>query len=688
MTHQLFQLPKQTQIDSSVRVVPGAKAYFFETLTTTPQDTYTTAARNVAHPHPVEADANGVFPAIYLDPTLQYKLTLNTAADVLIYTVDPVNDQILSGTIIGEALWPMTAEEVSAGITIRSYAYPPHNLLRYATGDASTDDTAAIQAVINMISYGETIFVPALPTGKYFKITDDLTLPASKTLNIVGESPTNSRIHQATAGKSVFVSAATFASSAQNMIIRDLYLTASSGLYGIKLRGNSRSAVTGLNFDGFTSSSSAACVFVEDTLILSFIDCRFKNSYNGIRSETSANTAWNGGGCTNCMFEGLTGFGVLADYLNGLAFVGCTIEACGLGGFKVYNGGGAIDFSACYFEENKTLGSAGAVPYFDIYIGANSYINGGSIHGCLFNGNGGIARGTDDYVPIRIKFARGWEIAGNMLNTGSNFVAFDNSAVVENMTFGKLGFHTEQGASFDKSTASTATYHNLPTGHAFFSYGNSIEGLSRINGLISQQYVRAIEINPILGSWSSAATGTGATTADGRGTYVESGSTAASTARASISALGLSLGLGQASVNYASTVEIVGDFMVSNIASGTSTGNSWLMLTTASVAADPSTRSVGFKIVQDAIWGLTHDGTTLNLVNLSTSLSSGVLTQLRFVKSGGSVLWYVNGILKGSTATNVAASTATGLLCMSVANGANAAQQRLGVYDAKFTVTQ
>src|SRR6478736_10012088 len=106
MTHQLFKLPKNTQIDSSVRVTPSAKAYFYATTTTTPQDTYTTSARNVAHANPVVADANGVFPAIYLDPALLYRLDLKTSADVLIYTVDPINDNLLSAAAIGSYLYP------------------------------------------------------------------------------------------------------------------------------------------------------------------------------------------------------------------------------------------------------------------------------------------------------------------------------------------------------------------------------------------------------------------------------------------------------------------------------------------------------------------------------------------------------------------------------------------------------
>src|SRR3954470_17188760 len=141
--YQLFKLPKNTNIDSSVRVTPGAKAYFYATTTTTPRDTYTTSALSVAHPNPVVADANGVFPAIYLDPSLIYKLTLNTSADALIYTVDPTNDQVLSQLIVGQMLYPTEAGETG----VLNNVYPRGHVLRYGTNTTpgTTDMTTAFQ---------------------------------------------------------------------------------------------------------------------------------------------------------------------------------------------------------------------------------------------------------------------------------------------------------------------------------------------------------------------------------------------------------------------------------------------------------------------------------------------------------------------------------------------------------------
>lgn len=69
----------------------GAKLYFYQTGTSTPQNTYTDEALAVASSNPVVADADGVFAKIYLDPKLpSYRVLFTTSADVTIYQVDNV----------------------------------------------------------------------------------------------------------------------------------------------------------------------------------------------------------------------------------------------------------------------------------------------------------------------------------------------------------------------------------------------------------------------------------------------------------------------------------------------------------------------------------------------------------------------------------------------------------------------
>lgn len=80
----IFTLPKAVSL-------AGAKLYFRQTNTSTAQDVYTDIDLQVAHTQPVEADAAGVFPVIYFDPTLpDYRVRLETSAGVLIYQVDDI----------------------------------------------------------------------------------------------------------------------------------------------------------------------------------------------------------------------------------------------------------------------------------------------------------------------------------------------------------------------------------------------------------------------------------------------------------------------------------------------------------------------------------------------------------------------------------------------------------------------
>lgn len=86
----LFTIPRQVPLSAGT-ILPGAKLYFYQTTTSTPQNTYQDAALTTPHANPVVADANGVFAAIYLSPALpDYRATLTTSADVVLYTQDGV----------------------------------------------------------------------------------------------------------------------------------------------------------------------------------------------------------------------------------------------------------------------------------------------------------------------------------------------------------------------------------------------------------------------------------------------------------------------------------------------------------------------------------------------------------------------------------------------------------------------
>lgn len=186
MAYQLFSLPKQLNISSSFTLSAGAKAYFYVTGTTTPQNTYQDSALTTPHANPVVADSAGVLPPIYLDPTLDYKLTLTTSAGTLIYTVDPVNDKLITQDLIGNALYPRTTAEISAGVTPTDKSKTPDiqviDARRYGfstAASAATNVTALTNALAVATAAGGGIV--RMPSGN-FSINSKITIPSNTTL--------------------------------------------------------------------------------------------------------------------------------------------------------------------------------------------------------------------------------------------------------------------------------------------------------------------------------------------------------------------------------------------------------------------------------------------------------------------------------------------------------------------------
>ena len=153
MAHQIFQLPRPTAISNNLTLVSGAKVSFFLTGTSTPTDTYQDSALTTPHTNPVVADSAGRLPAVYLDPTIEYRVTFTDSSDVEIYpAIDPVNDQVLSQAIIGQILNPITSAENVAGFTPTDYTYPSGDIRRAgASPNASgTVNQAALVATLTI----------------------------------------------------------------------------------------------------------------------------------------------------------------------------------------------------------------------------------------------------------------------------------------------------------------------------------------------------------------------------------------------------------------------------------------------------------------------------------------------------------------------------------------------------------
>ncbi|TAJ89740.1 hypothetical protein [Reyranella sp.] len=86
----LMPVPRLVAVDGNGHVMPGALLYFYVTGTTTPKAVYANAGGSPELSNPVEADANGLFPAIYLGSG-NYKVILKTALDVEVWTTEEMS---------------------------------------------------------------------------------------------------------------------------------------------------------------------------------------------------------------------------------------------------------------------------------------------------------------------------------------------------------------------------------------------------------------------------------------------------------------------------------------------------------------------------------------------------------------------------------------------------------------------
>ena len=106
----IFTLPR-------VLFTPGAKLYFFQSGTSTPQNTYQDADLTTPHANPVVAGSDGYFAPIFLDPSLpDYRVTLKDSADAT-QSGYPVDDVAAAASGINKLYARKTSSTVKTSTT-------------------------------------------------------------------------------------------------------------------------------------------------------------------------------------------------------------------------------------------------------------------------------------------------------------------------------------------------------------------------------------------------------------------------------------------------------------------------------------------------------------------------------------------------------------------------------------------
>lgn len=109
MADQL-DINRLTAFDASGDPLSGAKAYFFESGTSTPVTVYSDAALSVAHPSPLVADSSGVFAPVFYGDASAVKVRVDTSGDVEVYTTDPVRRVTGEGAAAASVSFAPTTE--------------------------------------------------------------------------------------------------------------------------------------------------------------------------------------------------------------------------------------------------------------------------------------------------------------------------------------------------------------------------------------------------------------------------------------------------------------------------------------------------------------------------------------------------------------------------------------------------
>ena len=161
-TGVLLPAPVFVAVNGDGEPVSGALLQFYLTGTTTPTPVYADAGLTTPLSNPVVANSAGQFPAIYLDPTVTYRIQWQTPTGGMIADIDPatldVNAatqlQVNAGTASGVYVSPATLAGWTGVLT--ALGYTPMNVagvgnpngamtgeLQLATGIGPTSDHSA-----------------------------------------------------------------------------------------------------------------------------------------------------------------------------------------------------------------------------------------------------------------------------------------------------------------------------------------------------------------------------------------------------------------------------------------------------------------------------------------------------------------------------------------------------------------
>jgi hypothetical protein len=390
----LFSPSLQPALDSNGNPIAGAKWYFYLSGTSTPTAVYSASNLTGSLGSTVTADASGRFVPIYFDDTISYRAVLKDALGVTITGPDPAYVIPTTSSIISVKDAPFSAK-----------------------GDATTDDTAAIQAAINYCITNRigVLYFPAPLPGDFYKITSPLTVTgATAPLRLMGASTAWTTIIGVgiLAGQYIIDFNCSAADNIENISVHNLTLRSLDGVpNGLHLKNVSYADIRGVRFYGLV-----------DGIINEGTRC-FTHNYELIQGTSISGrtvafaSGFNGGGqfvFNGCTFVGNIGLQVpTTAALDNLSFVGCNWESCVTRALRIQ--GTVAGLSIVGSRTERGLSSDFEFRPF----GAAEYIGGLNIAGNSFSA-------SDSSASDRILIGgdsgkiRGFSITANVVTHGSD----------------------------------------------------------------------------------------------------------------------------------------------------------------------------------------------------------------------------------------------------------------------------
>lgn len=196
----LVTFPRQFLVDANGSPRVGARAYFYQAGTTTEITTYTTPAYAVAHANPVLSLASGLFPTVYVNPSVNstYKMVITDSDDVAIYTEDNIPALGFTQSDVGSSLNPQTTAEESADVDPPSKFYERGHILRYIptaqhaaiyAGTSTYDASDAAQDWLDSLQPGDTATLVGVVRAQGLVLTtSDITFAGAGWLKPVSNS--------------------------------------------------------------------------------------------------------------------------------------------------------------------------------------------------------------------------------------------------------------------------------------------------------------------------------------------------------------------------------------------------------------------------------------------------------------------------------------------------------------------